>query len=677
MYNVVRRGQTTSKWQTALELKGYERELREFRFQNPIVQRREDTTSDDEAEDSELDEEATSDQLPNALQAIASQSRVLEDDPHVDWSLFDDKDDETSDDDNGSARDLYREAKDKKVWPERDRYSHNDVSMLTSTPMKLGTELSDFIHSVCKLAGHPWAEVHTIEGILHAAVILRCSQLRSDLTRGKHTLFGHGLMAAIWLAVCKKFLIWEDPCFVQRKSNATSCGTLFAIYWEEMFPISPSGASLDDLEEAIAHWEGRLYDLEQFSRSWLSHGWWTRTKNAADSKDVLQRQLDPLAQEYKKALQEYDIPGLARLILAKEKNGPPTPLRTLLSDEKNVLWWEVELMKMLASVDKDVLYACIDGTLPQVAERVNENVYAFLKRNEGSERQPACYANYLCDMTGTAPSPYHWSRVCDMMTLYLGDSERSQELAIKIDQHVWWKTEKWCKRLAYHGLRRYTEWRSYTMKRSLAPHQGRRDRVRDFISRMRERIQKCKENGTFTVPFETAVVEVGYTIDTRRRLSEHRRHKNSNYIMNLAETIFEYLWPQRFHLKQYILYKCWDYVQPWLSEIAFTQICQGYTAGARGFSHYPAGFSNGSAFWKNNLKDWTKFKSKAYLEDGVEERVGELVALYKARTREPTPPPPLEPEEREILRLTSEVLDDLTKMFTKELKEMNEDGDKE
>lgn len=72
-----------------------------------------------------------------------------------------------------------------------------------------------------------------------------------------------------------------------------------------------------------------------------------------------------------------------------------------------------------------------------------------------------------------------------------------------------------------------------------------------------------------------------------------------------------------FRLQQHIIYACWRKEQTWLGEIVFTQLGQGYTEGAGGFSHYPAGHSNGSAYRSTSDKDWHRFAVEAFRDEKI------------------------------------------------------------
>ena len=66
--------------------------------------------------------------------------------------------------------------------------------------------------------------------------------------------------------------------------------------------------------------------------------------------------------------------------------------------------------------------------------------------------------------------------------------------------------------------------------------------------------------------------------------------------MNLAEAVLQYVFPEMFRLQQRTIFGCFRPLQDWHAEVALTQLAQGYTKGARGFSHHAVGFYNNSAW---------------------------------------------------------------------------------
>ena len=139
---------------------------------------------------------------------------------------------------------------------------------------------------------------------------------------------------------------------------------------------------------------------------------------------------------------------------------------------------------------------------------------------------------------------------------------------------------------------------------------------------MRQRIHNTDQIDT---PLVAPVTETGYSNNPIRRLKDHRQHRRSNYIMNLTEAMFAHLYPGMFRIQQLIVYPCFTSDQCWQGEIFTTLLSQGYTENAGGFSHYPAGNSNGSAYAQLTDRHWDIYRTRA-VKDGCIDR---LIAILR------------------------------------------------
>ena len=157
--------------------------------------------------------------------------------------------------------------------------------------------------------------------------------------------------------------------------------------------------------------------------------------------------------------------------------------------------------------------------------------------------------------------------------------------------------------------------------------------VHFFVHEMKGRIQVEKANGRRHTPFSAPVIEVGFSINSHRRLWEHRHHRNSNYLMNLAEAVFKYLFSEMFRLQQRIIFGCFRSLQDWHAEIVLTQIGQGYTQGGRGFSHYPAGLSNNSGWLRTPQERWAVFQAQILERTSLLKALEELAGRAMDRRR--------------------------------------------
>jgi hypothetical protein len=130
-----------------------------------------------------------------------------------------------------------------------------------------------------------------------------------------------------------------------------------------------------------------------------------------------------------------------------------------------------------------------------------------------------------------------------------------------------------------------------------------------FIRMLRDRLTKIPLED-HDEPLQFPLVEVGYSVRCINRLQQHASHNSSNFIMNLAEAIFE---TQRVHfhtaygIKQFVIYLIWNDDQAEIAEVGFSKLTESYTHNGGGFSHYPAGLSNHSAS-KVSGREWSGAK---------------------------------------------------------------------
>ncbi|KAK8209883.1 hypothetical protein IWZ01DRAFT_506961 [Phyllosticta capitalensis] len=103
--------------------------------------------------------------------------------------------------------------------------------------------------------------------------------------------------------------------------------------------------------------------------------------------------------------------------------------------------------------------------------------------------------------------------------------------------------------------------------------------------------------------------EFGYTVNGKERLDAHKKHKSSNYLMNLAEATCARNFPQ-YQIHQFIVYKLWSVEQSWAAEILLTRPGGGYTSTGLGFNHHPAGLSNDSAN-DVSVRRWNSYAAHA------------------------------------------------------------------
>ncbi|KAL8820697.1 MAG: hypothetical protein Q9191_007462 [Dirinaria sp. TL-2023a] len=378
------------------------------------------------------------------------------------------------------------------------------------------------------------AAEYTIRGLPSVVVKLSSIQLDTWCEEGADLApYSLGLVVHVWLLVCFKMLTGD--VYAETKSLSTQ----IASYFLAACAIVEDGLTIDrgEFKFAVEHWEDRLRS-QGGDRSWLQQN----LLHGIDGPDLDAPCFrNEVASEYLKVLDQQGLIYFALHVLGKEcsrmeKETQDAALRAVLqqmSGSKAVL---NSLVMMLFSVGTEMLKAIIEGQLQRKSKLFHTDIYNAVRRTRRD--MPGCYMNSICDAQGNSPTPSQWNKVCNTMLEYVDDSPSRQDaLAADIDQLIYPST-MWPATLADKGLRRYTEWRSYLTDESPSPSSRRRKMVRFFVSELVQRLSG--EPGLHT-PLSAPVVEVGFSTRPGHRLREHRRHFNSNYLMNLAEACFEYV----------------------------------------------------------------------------------------------------------------------------------------
>ena len=635
--------------------------VEDFRRSHPEIASSGDTNAQTHtavSSEQAVQDDRHSDQDSNPVVPVIGSSAddvPAEDDPQVDWRDLKSDEAEDSTYSDTDSQDNYNMRGSQKA---STMLGHGDYKDCRAPPIdwatiNVGDVYRRFLKNLCRQTASAENESTTVLGIQYAATLLRNQNLREEIQSSSPSSHAYALVITTWLAICRDVQMGEEPSDL---STTTLCGAAFLTahdILQETFDIDT-----EILADTVRFLEGRLLAMNARKREWIRAPWWRSVKRQIDpiSKPPSTLGLDSVATAYSDALEYGEVDGLANELLNRQDFGPETPLRLLIKEPGQFNSHKVEIIKMLASTDKDLLRACIQRRVPALSERRCEPVANALKDNlQGDRRRPVIYLNELCDRAGSSPTTIQWKRVLLLTQLYITPGQGSDELAARVDQLSSWRSDNWPRRLARLGLRRYTELRSYQEYGSEEPCKSRRDIVQHFIDRMTERVVQAESAGKSHIPFDAAVIEIGYTINPSRRLREHRSHSHSNYLMNLSEALFEHVYPNYFPIKQVILFSCWLRTHPWLGEIIFTQLCQGYTVNAGGFSHYPAGRSNGSAYKSTVSKEWATLEQRMIVNDRLIKRLGEIRAFIDKRRLEPPPPASPTKDEKAIARLTSQV----------------------
>lgn len=574
------------------------------------------------------DEQETQQQYLDEAFSQVLEEELYVDDPQVDWRtqdplLLDSGDEEEEEEDNGSDHAL--DADSTRVVgyevPEVLRRIEDDSIEMRNPAIH--ERYSSFLSILCRETSTGYAEIHTLAGLPHVVRKIRSINIGTHMGDDENLdIYAYALVIHTWQLICQ--WIHHSIC-----SDDGSLSTMWGAYFLSAHSIVQPLRVVcrQELKFAVEHWEERLQKVGGRS-SWLIANIF---RGVPDTGVYVSQFRNETAVQYIEALQHGGKLGLALLMLDKAAEGPRTPLKDRIKDLGFKRWAFGEIVEMLASMDIDLLTAIIEGQVSRKAEIPFQEVYQALEKiNQCQPIQPGTYMNSICDAMGISPTPRQWHEVCNLMLQYIQKDHEHDSMAAELDQLVSPST-RWHKGLANRGLRRYTEWKSFLDNDDIYPCNPHREMIAYFVDQMKIRLKEDTRLRGSDTPLIAAVVEIGFGIDPKRRLRDHRRHRNSNYIMNLAQATFEYAFPGMFRLHQKVIYACWRQSHPWFSEILLTQIGQGYTEGAAGFSHYPAGRSNGTAYRKTSGEEWTKFTSAALRDGHLINNIRDMAKASEAR----------------------------------------------
>ncbi|KAL9001652.1 MAG: hypothetical protein Q9188_005379 [Gyalolechia gomerana] len=488
-----------------------------------------------------------------------------------------------------------------------------------------------FLHQLCALTGTASFENDALHGLPHvSAMICSLDMSESYDDDPKTDVFAYAVVIYTWLLVCKKRLQGALPADDEYLHDRWSAYFLSAV---KIYNDQIGATDIEYLAFAVKYWEDRSIDQRRRSL-WVRDVWLNSI--AVDDIDTPCFRNDQ-ATEYLKILEEHHIEGLTEVLVRREVDLKSSGMREM----PNIVAYRW-IVAMMTSIDPDLLRAIIEGQVERKARILGTSLSMHLSAMMNDrDPPPSIYQNALCDHEGMSPTPFQWRAVCRLMTRYVSSTSEGEELAMMIDQTLnpssTWPVPS---RQRERKFRRYTEGVRHSLSECTEPSVERRARVRDFVQKLLPRLDAEIALGRGHVPLVAPVVEVGFSDKVHARLSDHRKHRSSNHLMNLAEAAFEYQYEGRFCLQQHIIYNCWRGDQPWASEILLTRLAQGYTTNGGGFSHHGAGFSNGGSWRKRPEKAWACFQSQVLVDPSFRCRtkaVGERAAdraLKKKRREE-------------------------------------------
>ncbi|KAF2014332.1 hypothetical protein BU24DRAFT_433748 [Aaosphaeria arxii CBS 175.79] len=248
---------------------------------------------------------------------------------------------------------------------------------------------------------------------------------------------------------------------------------------------------------------------------------------------------------------------------------------------------------LILSSASPLFEAAVEGVLPLrflLDSKLQAQHVTLLER---ARSQPSIYVHILADKHGTAPSARQYMAVADIASRYVGEANaENNKIAGLIDSTT---PAPISSNLMSLGQRKYL------VTPSSSRSKARIARINLFSNSIRRRFLSTPLPDR-DLPLWPPPSEVGYSINSPSRLSQHRRHQSSNYIMNLTEDICTHLHltqhelfrTQHFILHSFIIYLIFRPQQVHIAEIFTSGLLQVWIENGGGFNYYPAGRSNSS-----------------------------------------------------------------------------------
>ncbi|KAL9027055.1 MAG: hypothetical protein Q9196_004366 [Gyalolechia fulgens] len=478
-----------------------------------------------------------------------------------------------------------------------------------------------FMHQLCTLTGTDRCENDGLRGIPHVSIVIRGLDMSDSYKDDPKTdIFAHAIVVYTWLLVCKKRLQGALPADDEYLHSRWSAYFLSAV---NIFNDKVGTTDSTYLSFAVRYWEDRSIDKRKRSL-WVHDIWLNRiTMDDVDAPCVRNDE----ATGYLKILDERHIEGLTDLLVNQEVELQTSGMRK----QPNIVAYRW-MVAMMTSIDPDLLRAIIEGQVARKARMLGHPLSMHLSRMmDDRDTPPSIYQNALCDHEGISPTPFQWRFICRVMQCYVSSSTEGDLIATLLDQTMnastTWPVPTTGRERKF---RRYTEGVRHSLRECTEISVERRARVSYFVQQLLPHLEAEIACGRGYVPLVAPVVEIGFSDNVHERLREHRKHRSSNHIMNLAEAAFEFRYEGRFCIQQQIIYSCWREDQSWPGEIFLTRLAQGYTTNGRGFSHYGAGFSNASSCRKRSEQAWARYNNKVSIDPEFRARM----AAVEERSRQ-------------------------------------------
>jgi hypothetical protein len=245
-----------------------------------------------------------------------------------------------------------------------------------------------------------------------------------------------------------------------------------------------------------------------------------------------------------------------------------------------------ELWQMLVSFDPIILTHLANGDLPKARKNISElrEKLSRMANVAPHEYCPSIYGQYLVNKDGESPTVAEIEEILRKIELYIlgfgnKDEQKSGEFAANVEVHFMFL--KASAQKAAEGARMYIP----------VDKAARIEVIKAWIAHVRTRIENLPPDHRLERP----LCEIGYAAKPIERLLQHKKHTDSNYIMNLTEAVCKEMWGDKYRIEQFVLFHLWKNTHAMSAEILVSRIAMAYITYGGGFCQYPAGESHGVA----------------------------------------------------------------------------------
>lgn len=271
-------------------------------------------------------------------------------------------------------------------------------------------------------------------------------------------------------------------------------------------------------------------------------------------------------------------------------------------DPANMVMHMRECALILASAPQ-VFFAAVEGNLVRrmLYDADLQAEYATIQQR--AVQQPSIYIHLLVDDEGQPPSPLQYLIIGDMIQDYISESLSVHSHQIDNITAPFATLEA-----STEGHRKYLS----TPAKNRSPR--RIVTLNRLISGIKTRCSQIPIH-LHSAPLPSPPSEVGYALNAQKRLTQHRAHQSSNYVMNLVEDICTHLFrsqtlTQHFKMHQYIIYLIFRPSQAAIAETFCSGLLQCWVDGGGGFNAHPAGRSVASS-QRVGAQEWEAYETVA------------------------------------------------------------------